>query len=274
MNCPGCNLEISEIDSVCPFCNIEIINNTNTPLKPSNEDCILQEDTLEQSSENIPIDINNDYVNNDIDFLNSTTTDILLETTENSDFTEIITTTDNDFEPVKTTDNNLGENADSITTETNSVYSDEKQKITFLEKVLIYLSGEKKPLNTTKSQGKMQIFCIISAIPLMFWLPYILHKKTKTLLFFSNQSFKLTLLMLINSLLLLTFEILPFYKTISYVKNGILFYSSVKYVPLVIIIIASILGLLFLTSAILNVYSAVIGKTYNFLPFKRFNIIK
>lgn len=276
MKCPKCNFEISEIDSICPFCNTDFKPNSNIESNDNEElICTPTENNFDLKPEESETISNDKIIEEDTLTIDK---NLIMQSHEATDETpeiDHILKTEAPSSPL--TDDSVissppNESLKSPQIETTS--SAEKQNVSVVEKILMFLSKEKKPLSPATQKDGFRLFCIISSLPLMFWFPFVLSKKTKSLLFFANQSLKLTLFMLLNSILLFIFELIPFYKTVSYVKNGILFYSSVKYVPLVIIILITFLILLWLFLTILNIYCAYKGKTYSFLPSKHFNIIR
>ena len=291
MNCPNCNLEISEIDNICPFCAHTISESTQDN---HNDDFPKKDDrfAIQPASEYIDQSDNenpDDLLNNSIDIHEDKALDIppVIE-----GFDDLVTTEapiEQTIEAESTQSENIidilkskqAQKDDAFQAENNSQDNSDvsfnSAHIPFLEKLLLILSGNKKidpEFTTNNFSGKAKFYSVISSIPLMFWFPYALKKKTKSMTFFANQSLKLSLYLILNCSLLLFFELMPFYKTVSYLKDGILYYSSVKYVPLVILIPLCVSFFIWICLTILNIYCSIKNKPYKILPFKRFSVIK
>ncbi len=287
MNCPNCNFEISEVDKTCPFCEYIISKEESIDIPETNDDITASEDVVlvepqldnsncfsEHTSDNQAtnkedqsalfneITTDTDILSNDIPKVSSGDNDMFLETTK----TVISVNVEQEHK--------VTEKAIDATEELSL---DSEHNVPLIEKFLIAMSHSKKldtdAVKNTLSK-KSHIQNIISSIPFMFWYPYALRKKTKNMIFFANQSLKLMLYLMINCIALLFFELMPFYKTVTYLNDGILFYSSVKYIPLVILIPLSISFFIWFFLTFLNIYCSVKNKPYNFLPFKHLSIIK
>lgn len=291
MNCPNCNLEISEVDKICPFCEYTIF--VDEAIETSENSIETIDDTAlnehQQSTENFDHVIQQNYDEQALDIEHS-------DNDESSIFTEISPINDAFFEEeskaisdtessvLNTDDINLNADVEQepkateqSNTDSQSTSSTDEHNVSLIEKLLMVMSNTKKldaiPIKSSFPK-KSRIQNIIASIPFLFWYPYALKKKTKTMTFFANQSLKLTLYLMLNSIALLFFELMPFYKTVTYLNDGILYYSSVKYIPLVILIPLSVSFLIWLLLTFLNIYCSVKNKPYNFLPFKHFSIIK
>lgn len=268
MNCPNCNLEISEIDIECPFCKHTVLISSNDDYSENEQQNEINEITeISQTIQKDSLDFNDTESESQQEYRpNDDDSNIDMELSEQN--------CDIPFNREIDVSAKLNQNDNKVIPE-DKVSSNEKHnnKINFIEKLLIFLSGKKEnPIENLSSE--IYVLNILSSFPLLFWIPYVLKKKPKSVLFFANQSFKLTILLMINSVFLLVFELIPFYKTVDYLNNGIMYFSVERFVPSIVLIFYVFLSVFWLIMFSLNLYCSTTKKLYNFLPFKSLKIIR